>query len=808
MKASFYIKLFGAFLALIVILLFLITLSLNNFYLSYSEKKESVKIDTILETKIDKFSSYIKSYDNKLVFIESILSKQNNLVEIKYFIEKTIFEDTNILDFKIVGFDSKEFLKIKNLQNNENTNKNVRLESLFFEEYFKTLQSLSRYQIYHYCDTKTNQVLNFAIRGTNNFYIFKVDMKNILEDVTNSFSKKIFIKDTKGNFIDNFDLEILNDSEYISKKVYLEDNIYFTFFIKKSVIEDDFIKEYYKYILIATFILASILALIFTSIITKESNKIELENQKLNFDINKTDITLSENQKIMDSYIMFIQIDNDGIILKVSQAFCVFLGFSKSELIGNSYKIFFYKDIQKSFRKAINNQDIKENYKITNLKGKTKASEDFWVDLFIEEYILDDESRVYNIVCQDVTDKKRTYLLYKNLNMKIEEYDAIFENVHSGVALLTLDLKFVKVNNQMSELLGFSKKELLDMTPLDIVNKSSRNILKNILDDIKEFTNISKLEHIFIRKDGTAIHLELSLILMLKKQRIIFIINSLEDKRELQEVNANLESTIKSEIEKSKVKDEIHHKEQLKSAKLSYIGILSAGITHEINTPLTYIKGNLELMQYDIEDLPNCPEKQRMLNDSKKIKDGINRIANIVESMREISHSNEETRGDFNLYSTLNTALTMAHNRAKHISKIYLNGDLFSIDNINNDKFSFYSFIQKQRVEQIWIIIINNALDELIKIEDYEKRELKIDIFEEENFIVVKFKDNAEGLSQEIMKKLFEPFTSSKESGGMGIGLSIAKKIVEEHKGSINAYNENGAVFEVRLKKYKEEENI
>ena len=62
------------------------------------------------------------------------------------------------------------------------------------------------------------------------------------------------------------------------------------------------------------------------------------------------------------------------------------------------------------------------------------------------------------------------------------------------------------------------------------------------------------------------------------------------------------------------------------------------------------------------------------------------------------------------------------------------------------------SNIQKQRIEQIWIIIINNALDELVKIEDYENRELKIDILEEKNNILVRFKDNAGGLNKEIKK--------------------------------------------------------
>lgn len=211
-------------------------------------------------------------------------------------------------------------------------------------------------------------------------------------------------------------------------------------------------------------------------------------------------------------------------------------------------------------------------------------------------------------------------------------------------------------------------------------------------------------------------------------------------------------------------------------------------------------------MLYDIEDLEPSAIKDRMLQDSQKMKEGLNRIANIVESMREISHSKEGVKSNFNIYATILTALTMAHNRAKHISKIYLNGEVFDINSVNSDKYIFMSNVQKQRIEQIWIIIINNALDELIKIEDYDKRELKIDILEDKNSILVRFKDNAGGLSKDILKKLFEPFTSSKTQGGMGIGLSIAKKIVEEHNGSIKAYNEdNGALFEIRLKK---EDNV
>lgn len=284
------------------------------------------------------------------------------------------------------------------------------------------------------------------------------------------------------------------------------------------------------------------------------------------------------------------------------------------------------------------------------------------------------------------------------------------------------------------------------------------------------------------------------------------MVNSLEDKRKLQELNQNLELRINQEVEKSIQKDKLHQQEQIKNAKLTSIGSLAAGIAHEINTPLTYIKGNLELMEYDIFDLPQSEIQTRMKEDSSKIKEGINRIANIVESMREMSQSSKEIKEKTNIYATLITSLTMAYNRSRQVSKIYLNNKLFDIDSINKNEFTYLCKVQKQRIEQVWIIVINNALDELIKVDNYENRVLNINIFEENNEVIIRFKDSAGGINKGIISDIFEPFISSKVHSGMGVGLNIAKKIVDEQDGKIRAYNEDvGAVFEIRLQKCEEE---
>ncbi|MFW3346646.1 ATP-binding protein, partial [Aliarcobacter butzleri] len=65
--------------------------------------------------------------------------------------------------------------------------------------------------------------------------------------------------------------------------------------------------------------------------------------------------------------------------------------------------------------------------------------------------------------------------------------------------------------------------------------------------------------------------------------------------------------------------------------------------------------------------------------------------------------------------------------------------------------------------------------------------------------IIVKFKDNAGGIKEDIINDFFESFVSSKDHSGMGVGINIAKKIIEEQNGEIMAYNQDaGAVFEIK----------
>ncbi|WP_345993171.1 response regulator [Sulfurimonas sp. HSL-1716] len=267
-----------------------------------------------------------------------------------------------------------------------------------------------------------------------------------------------------------------------------------------------------------------------------------------------------------------------------------------------------------------------------------------------------------------------------------------------------------------------------------------------------------------------------------------------------------LKERINEEINKNTKLLKEREEEHIREEKFSTIGKMAAGITHEINTPLTYIKGNLEIMFQDIASLSDdIKQKAYLQDDIKTILNGVNRIASIVESMREMASKSTELPKPTNVYSCLMTALTLSSNKAKQISKIYVQDELFTLD-LNKNRYTFNAVLQKQRIEQLFIIIINNALDALNVIEDFDSRALMITLYEQDEYIVVKFKDTGGGISEEILPKIFDPFQSNKEEGGIGIGLNVAKRIIDDHGGKIIPSNwENGAIFEVYLPKIRKE---
>lgn len=405
---------------------------------------------------------------------------------------------------------------------------------------------------------------------------------------------------------------------------------------------------------------------------------------------------------------------------------------------------------------------------------------------------MDDQNRELAKIVKEKTSKLRHNLGFTN---------KLINTIPIPIFVKDHNLIYIDCNQAFCEFVKKSKKEIVGKT-IEQINTKELSEFNHQKDLEMMEQDIVYQNYKFVQHENETKVYEFYKAKFLHKKEINGILGVIFDITQKELLAKSLKQEVAAKTIQNLNQSKKFEEEQLKNVKFTAIGQLAAGITHEINTPLTYIMGNFEMMGYDIEELPSSDIKTRMREDSIKINDGLKRIANIIESMREMSQKSKEEKERVNIYHTIVTSLTMAYNRAKQVSKITLNGSEFDMD-CEKDSQYFNSFIQRQRVEQVWVIIINNALDELVKINNYEERKLDITICfsEAKDELIIKFKDNAGGISNSIIDKIFEPFASTKEYGGVGIGLNVAKKIIDDQGGKILAYNEDlGAVFEIRLK--------
>ena len=424
------------------------------------------------------------------------------------------------------------------------------------------------------------------------------------------------------------------------------------------------------------------------------------------------------------------------------------------------------------------------------------------ININIDGYLLEPLNSEHIV---NVLDKilKNLFLQKKLQNRQklLEEYKSAID-ASSAVTKTDTDGVITYVNNAFCQLSGYTREELLGKRHNIVRHPDTPNAVYEVMWNTITSKQVWKGRIKNIKKSGE-IYYEYSVIVPIlnEKDEIVEYIALRQDITDLYFQEQYLKKRIKEEVDRYTLLYKQHEEQRFKEEKFSMIGKMAAGITHEINTPLTYIKGNLEIIVNDIETIDDSvTQKKFLLEDISTVLSGVERIASIVESMREMASQTKEIANLTNIYACVIVALTLSNNKAKHIASVYLNGELFT-PGMKKDKMSFNACVQKQRIEQVFIII-NNALDALKHIETFESRNIYIELQELENEILVRFKDTGTGISESMFPRIFDPFQSNKEEGGIGIGLNVAKRIIDDHGGRIVPYNyEHGAIFDVYIPK-------
>ena len=240
------------------------------------------------------------------------------------------------------------------------------------------------------------------------------------------------------------------------------------------------------------------------------------------------------------------------------------------------------------------------------------------------------------------------------------------------------------------------------------------------------------------------------------------------------------------EDKSQKIKDDelIHEKEILliQQSKMASMGEMLENIAHQWRQPLSVISVSASglKLQHELD----------MLTDKKMIE----LVDGIIGATEYLSH----TINDFNNYFKPNNEMTLCKSidlmekTLNMLSAQFKNIQIDIIKNIEDVEFETY----QNELVQVVVNIFNNAKDQLLKVNN-EKKLIFMNLFKDENKLIIKIKDNGGGIPSDIINRVFEPyFTTKDKSLGTGIGLYLSQEIISKHLNGKLLVENNSFVYE------------
>lgn len=253
---------------------------------------------------------------------------------------------------------------------------------------------------------------------------------------------------------------------------------------------------------------------------------------------------------------------------------------------------------------------------------------------------------------------------------------------------------------------------------------------------------------------------------------------------ELSTTNTKLRDTVEkyrqTEAELKQTQNEL-----VQAAKLATLGELSAGINHELNQPLaalrTYTENSVRLL-----DKSQTQSVRDNLNETLKLTD---MMASIIRQLKAFSRKPKGKAAPIRLVDVVDASIAILQNKLKsHSVQI-------SVAGLNN---GIYVYAESIQLEQVLINLLNNALQATSNV---EQPKIHLTVSASAELVQILLEDNGVGLHEDQLARLFEPFYTTKQQG-LGLGLTLSKRIIESFDGTIAAARSNlgGALFRLELR--------
>ena len=292
---------------------------------------------------------------------------------------------------------------------------------------------------------------------------------------------------------------------------------------------------------------------------------------------------------------------------------------------------------------------------------------------------------------------------------------------------------------------------------------------------------------------------------IVREQNVILEAKVTERTVELKEANTGLSKAL-VDLKEAEM-------QLVESEKMASLGQLTAGIAHEINNPINFVTSNIRPLKRDVEMViellgqvediwtsdGSSEEKKSKIDRLKQdvdfdylkteidyllngIADGSNRTAEIVKGLRVFSRLDEDDLKRADLNEGIDSTLVIVNNQINKTEVVKNYGQIPEAE------------CYPGKLNQVFLNIMSNGLYAIkSKFKDDKGGIFTITTSTNDTHVIISFKDNGTGMTEDTKKKLFEPFFTTKEVGeGTGLGLSIAFNTIAKHNGTITVNSELG----------------
>ncbi|MBI5213642.1 MAG: HAMP domain-containing protein [Nitrospirae bacterium] len=257
--------------------------------------------------------------------------------------------------------------------------------------------------------------------------------------------------------------------------------------------------------------------------------------------------------------------------------------------------------------------------------------------------------------------------------------------------------------------------------------------------------------------------------------------------RELRELNSALEIKIKkrtSELEQSNEELKKSQTELIRSERLAVTGQIAAGVTHEIRTPLNSLAINIQMLHKELSNI-SCSKADVILKTISIVEHEVGRINDVLEEFIRFA---KVPQPKFTLYD-VNTVIEDVVDLIEPVALAAKITVKLALNNIHPVR------IDPEQIKQVLLNICQNSIQAMP-----EGGLLLTETLKENKKAIIRISDTGKGISPYDLADIFTPFFSTKESG-LGLGLSIVQRIIDEHGGEMHIRSEmnKGTVFEITL---------